>query len=565
MKIQMFTGLPSALMLLLIFSLFISCSQESLEQGGEEIRDINEEKVKYIIVFHENAVDDIAKKFPFNYSKSQDAMVTETKEILKESKFKNVEILKVFSHTVKGAVLKLAPEQAEELKKYKEIKYIEKDRYELMAPPCGKGNQPPCGNEEDLTKQQIPYGITRVGGVENYTGQKVAWIIDSGIDIDHPDLNVGVSRGFRAPEVAPHNLEHPFDDDNGHGTHVAGIIAALNNDFGVIGVAPGATVIPIKVLGENGYGWWTDIIAGVDYVAAHANPGDVVNMSIGGVVTQAVDDAVFAASEKGIWFIISAGNNSNDANLYSPARVNGNYIVTVSAIDEFDNWANFSNYGNPPIDYAAPGVMVLSTYPNDMYVSLSGTSMASPHAAGVILLSGAPVTDGTFVNSDPDGSPDPIIVFTPEPCEQLTWYKDFDNDGYGVDSSATNITACEKPENGYALISGDCDDSDALVFPGAAEICKNCDTRNDSECEISDVINLTATGYKNKGVWHADLSWNYSGTVDIYRDGGKVITITSTAGNYTDVTGIKGSGSLTYQICETGSTANCSNEVTLQF
>ncbi len=131
-------------------------------------------------------------------------------------------------------------------------------------------------------------------------------------------------------------------------------------------------------------------------------------MSLGGPVSQALDDAVLAASKNGIKFSLAAGNESADANTSSPARVNGANIVTISAMDNKDTWAYFSNYGNPPVDYAAPGLNVKSTWKDGGYNTISGTSMASPHAAGVLLL-GAARTDGT-VQGDPDGNADPIIV-----------------------------------------------------------------------------------------------------------------------------------------------------------
>ena len=175
-----------------------------------------------------------------------------------------------------------------------------------------------------------------------------------------------------------------------------------------MGVAAGATVIPVKVLGSRGSGSNSGVIAGVDHVARNGNRGDVANMSLGGGVYAPLDDAVKAAANTGIIFALAAGNESTDANNSSPARANGANIYTISAMDINDNFASFSNYGSP-VDYCAPGVAVNSTWKDGGYRSISGTSMACPHAAGVLLVSGGnPSTSGS-VNGDPDGNADSII------------------------------------------------------------------------------------------------------------------------------------------------------------
>jgi len=117
--------------------------------------------------------------------------------------------------------------------------------------------------------------------------------------------------------------------------------------------------------------------------------GDVANMSLGRPTSDALDQAILNASQKGIIFALAAGNESDDANNHSPARVNGTNIYTISAMDDTDTWASFSNYGNPPIDYCAPGVDIKSTWKDGEYNTISGTSMASPHPAGVLLLGSA--------------------------------------------------------------------------------------------------------------------------------------------------------------------------------
>jgi subtilisin family serine protease len=247
--------------------------------------------------------------------------------------------------------------------------------------------------------QQISYGLTRVGGSTDGTG-KTAWIIDTGIDLDHPDLNTSRNchRSFTT-QSSP-------DDGNGHGTHVAGTIAAKNNTIGTLGVAANAFVCAVRVLGNNGSGQWSWIVAGVDYVAANGVSGEVANMSLGGSGSNAtLEKAVLDASAR-VKFALAAGNSSSNANNFTPARVNGPNIYTVSAIGSNNCFASFSNFGNPPIDYAAPGVSILSTYKGGGTRSMSGTSMAAPHVAG-ILLAGSIRADGNACN-DPDGNPDPI-------------------------------------------------------------------------------------------------------------------------------------------------------------
>jgi len=188
---------------------------------------------------------------------------------------------------------------------------------------------------------------------------------------------------------------------------VAGTIAAKDNSIGVIGVAAGATVVSVRVLNRRGSGSYSGVIAGVDYVGANGVDGDVANMSLGGSVSKTLDAAVLSASkEKGVIFCLAAGNESDDATNHSPARVNGTYIVTVSASDMNNNFASFSNYGEP-VDWCAPGVSIKSTWKNGGYNTISGTSMATPHVAGVLLLGvGKKLMD---VNGDPDGGMQMIL------------------------------------------------------------------------------------------------------------------------------------------------------------
>lgn len=288
---------------------------------------------------------------------------------------------------------KITSDRIDALKADRRVKYIEQDQVFRI---------PDLNVDESMgkvTAQSTPWGITRIGGAGNGVG-KTAWIIDSGIDLDHPDLTVDVARSKN------YTSEKNADDLNGHGTHCAGIVAAKNNTVGTIGVAAGATVVAVKVLNRRGSGTTTSVMNGVNYVASVAANGDAANISIGGGISTTLDNAVIALAQKGVKVAVAAGNESQNSNNCSPARANHANIYTISAIDNADKFASFSNYANPPVDYAAPGVNILSLYKGGVTATMSGTSMAAPHVCGILLL-GNVTTSGYAIN-DPDGNADPI-------------------------------------------------------------------------------------------------------------------------------------------------------------
>ena len=278
--------------------------------------------------------------------------------------------------------------------------------------------------EEDLAQQAIaqgiPEGITRIfasqnsafdiDGVDDNRVDADVAILDTGIDVDHPDLNVvgGAnclqSRRRRGRTTYYCDANVSADDDQYHGTHVAGTVAALDNGVGVVGVAPGARLWAVKVLDSGGSGYTSGIIAGIDWVVAQGNI-EVMNLSLGGSgVSSAYQTAIDNAVANGVAVVVAAGNSSADASNYSPAFVPS--AITVSALADFDGLeggdgiscytddtevddtlADFSNFGSP-VDIAAPGYCVLSTIPTEYnvaepgYYTLDGTSMAAPHVAG---------------------------------------------------------------------------------------------------------------------------------------------------------------------------------------
>ena len=290
----------------------------------------------YIIVFDQKVTGDVGAKFGSDYKSAKGAVKQLATEILGTLQMKGDIIDHVYSKTLMGVSARMSPSDVAKLSGDDRIAYIEKDQMFTLAPPPGKG---PGGGGGGSTAQETPWGIARVNGGASYTGNNVAWIIDSGIESTHEDLNVDVSRGYNAFTNGPDS--DLTVDNNGHGTHVAGTVAAINNEIGVVGVAAGATVIPVKVLDRRGSGSYSGVIAGIDFVAANASNGDVANMSLGGGFSQAVNDAVINASSV-VKFAIAAGNESSDANGSSPASANGNNIYMARRIQH--NQRNFNGF-----------------------------------------------------------------------------------------------------------------------------------------------------------------------------------------------------------------------------
>jgi subtilisin family serine protease len=260
----------------------------------------------------------------------------------------------VFSSAVRGFSARLNGRQIDALERDPDVDYVEAD--ETMF----------------AVAQAVPWGIARVDGGQAVTNVNV-YVIDTGIDTSHADLNVVGHVKFTSG---------PNSDCNGHGTHVAGTIAALDNAIDVIGVAAGAPLTGVKVLGCGGSGSTSGVIKGVDWVTQNAAKPAIANMSLGGGVSTALDNAVKNSVASGVFYSVAAGNSGADACTSSPARAGTqNGIMTTAATDINDNEASWSNYG-PCVDIWAPGVGILSTRRGGGTTSMSGTSMASPHVGG---------------------------------------------------------------------------------------------------------------------------------------------------------------------------------------
>lgn len=226
----------------------------------------------------------------------------------------------------------------------------------------------------------LPWGINRIDadlvwGITTADPIRVA-IVDTGIDLTHPDLIVNIKGGYNAIDPAK-----SANDDNGHGTHVAGSAAAIDNTIGVIGVGPDIDLYAVKVLNRQGSGFLSDVIEGLDW--AVSNGMQVVNMSLGtNSNIQSFRDAVIRVKQAGIVQVAAAGNNYGGSVIYPAAYPE---VIAVSATDSADQIAYFSSVG-PEVDLAAPGVSIYSTYKGSTYKTLSGTSMAAPHVTGTAAL-----------------------------------------------------------------------------------------------------------------------------------------------------------------------------------
>ncbi|UCH58812.1 MAG: S8 family serine peptidase, partial [Anaerolineales bacterium] len=301
----------------------------------------------------------------------------------------------VYQHALKGMSAVVPAGRLAALEKDPRVAYVVEDMLRTI-----EAQTVPTGIQRIFAKTNANLGID---GTDDYRVDVDVAVIDTGVDFQHPDLNVvgGVNCSGGGPFRS--SCKQGGDDDHYHGTHVAGTIAAIDNGIGVVGVAPGARIWSVKVLNSQGSGYTSWIVAGIDWVADNAATIEVANMSLGGSgFNQAEYDAIQGAVNAGVAFAVAAGNSDADASNYSPGGFDN--VLSVSALADFDGapggsgsptcradqddtLADFSNWG-PAVDVAAPGVCILSTFPLEQgeYGTISGTSMASPHVAGALAL-----------------------------------------------------------------------------------------------------------------------------------------------------------------------------------
>jgi subtilisin len=358
----------------------------------------------------------------------------------------------VFTETLTAYVADLDETQAAAIARDPDVAAVVPDvQFELTA-------EARATRVEGASPQEPSTGLRRIGGLRSPTADIDGVddrvdvdivVIDSGVDAEHPDLHVA-----RSIDCAGAETTGPFDD---HGTHVAGIIAAVDDDIGVVGVAPGARITSIRVADAAGLISLSSLLCATEWVAANAATVDVVNLSlagprlaarnttcgrVGGDLTDPLHASICAGVQRGVTYVVAAGNQSIDARELIPAGYPE--VITVSAYTDFDGrrggradpvcfevplpeeddtMAFFSNHG-PAVDIAAPGVCIESTVAGGGYGILDGTSMSAPHVAGAagLVLQERPWLSPAGVKArllrhgergplpqDPDGYPEPLL------------------------------------------------------------------------------------------------------------------------------------------------------------
>ncbi|MEZ4894319.1 MAG: S8 family serine peptidase [Saprospiraceae bacterium] len=310
-------------------------------------------------------------------------LLQEINQIRKHASIDEANVIAEFTDAVVGFSATLSEADIERLANEPLVEGIYPD-YQFELEPSVEESVP---DEFVSEHQTTPCAVVRAGGFQETTSDNWIWILDTGIDLDHPDLEVMAQSPFARTCIPNENC----DDKHGHGTHLAGIAAAKNNAFGSVGISAGATVVPVKVIANTGLASFSYLIQGINHVAKYGKPNDIICLGMGTypyrtcqTINPALRKAILNVANMGIWVCMAAGNDAGNANYHLPACLKGNRIFTVGAITCAGDCLAASNWGKGVVDWVATGANVYSTYKNGEYAVMSGTAQAAAVVAGII-------------------------------------------------------------------------------------------------------------------------------------------------------------------------------------
>lgn len=483
-----------------------------------------------------------------------------------------------YEHAIRGFSARLPAAAVEGLRRHPLIAGVEADQeFTISTTQTGA-----TWGIDRIDQRNLPLSTSYT---YDATGSGVnAYIIDTGIRSSHTEFGGRASSGFTSISDG-----RGTDDCNGHGTHVAGTVGGTT-----YGVAKGVSLIAVRVLSCQGSGTTSGVIAGVDWVTGkHVKPA-VANMSLGGGASSTLDDAVNNSIAAGVIYAVAAGNSNANACNYSPARAAN--AITVGATTSTDARASYSNYGSC-LDIFAPGSSITSAWYSSTTATntISGTSMASPHVAGVaaLYLQGSPGANPAAVTSAitsnatlgkvgnaGTGSPNALLYMgffggsgNQAPAASFTYSctgltcsfngsGSNDPDGsittfawtFGDGTSGSGVTPNKTYSSaGTRTVILTVTDNGGLTGTQSQTVTTTAPSTG---------INLTVSMSKTRGINSANLSWTGAGTsVDVYRNNAKIATQSGTT--YSDDLG-RGGGTATYHVCNNG-TSTCSNSVTVSY
>lgn len=487
---------------------------------------------------------------------------------------------RIFRFAINGFSSEMTEAQAAALSRDPRVKYVEEDGVMSI----------------DTTQANATWGIDRIdqrdlplSGTYNFeadgSGVNV-YIIDTGIRATHVDFGGRVSGGFTAV-----NDNRGTDDCNGHGTHVAGTAGSAT-----YGVAKNVQLIPVRVLNCQGSGTTSGVIAGVDWVTANHISPSVANMSLGGGASSSLDSAVTNSVNSGVVYAVAAGNSNADACTQSPARAAA--AITVGSTTITDARSSFSNFGTC-VDVFAPGSSITSLWKTSDTATntISGTSMASPHVAGVaaLVLQGTPnASAATVAGAIRTNATSGRISNVGAGSPNLLLFMGFTGGGGGGNQSPTasftfscidltctfDGSGSNDPDGSISTYAWNFGDGTtgtgvspvkAYSSDGTRTVTLTVTDNGGASASTSQSVTVTAppsgislsvSASKIKGNRTAILSWSgAAASVTVFRDGGEIATVSGTS--FTDNLG-KGGGTATYQVCNAG-TSTCSNSVTVAF